>query len=181
METAKLGPLAFYKVPGWGCVGWAGRVERGEAGWEQSLRSRTVVGQEPSRLCCRQPDCFLRQASVPGSALERREPWPLPGLQPGPGTAAAALLHPSGSQTGTQVRAAVLQHALDVTDHGPYVPGLGAVTCVFSLAPGRAPEEGFQTRGFFQMLPVRHFPCYSLSAHLPQAASNPLLNRGCGI
>lgn len=28
------------------------------------------------------------------------------------------------------------------------------------------------------MLPVRHFPCYSLSAHLPQAASNPLLNWG---
>lgn len=22
-ETAKLGPLAFYKVPGWGCMGWA--------------------------------------------------------------------------------------------------------------------------------------------------------------
>lgn len=96
METAKLGPLAFYKVPGWGRLGRAG--SRG-CGPEQSL------GREPSRLCCGSTAaaCIRPLSAWPRLGPEVLQALVSMGLRLGPGTTAMALLHPSCFQTAVQM------------------------------------------------------------------------------
>jgi len=116
IETAKLGPLAFYKVPSWGCGGWARRLERGRLGragrrgeGPEQIWGRSLWGSAAGSLC----QAFVR--------LSLAWPWPAASLglfwacRLGPGTAAAAALHPLGSQTGMRVWAVLLGHS-DLTD-----------------------------------------------------------------
>lgn len=64
METAKLGPLAFYKVPTWGRMGWAGGVEWGRLGWLVA----EVSAQSSAGTLLPKPDWFLCQSFCYSSA-----------------------------------------------------------------------------------------------------------------
>lgn len=182
METAKLGPLAFYKVPNWGCVGRAGRAECGETGREQRLRSRMVLGQEPSRLCCRQPECFLHQAFVCQSpAWPRRIAslglfWAC-SLGLGSSCPVAPAGFPNGNAGNRQWCSStrcMLLTSRCWSALGPYVPGLGAVIHVFRLTPGRAPAKGFRTQGFFPDADSQAFsPLQPVCSSSPDSVQSP--------
>lgn len=137
METAKLGPLAFYKVPGWGCMGW-GRLAQARSrgcGPEQSW------GRGPSRLSCGSPaaSCIRPLSAQPRLGPEVLQALASMGLSLGPGTTAVALLHPSSSQTAVQVPALMcgaqgLAHGAETCvhcgGHDVAAPALQSTICV---------------------------------------------------
>lgn len=137
METAKLGPLAFYKVPGWGCMGWGGLAQARSRGCgpEQSW------GRGPSRLSCGSPaaSCIRPLSAQPRLGPEVLQALASMGLSLGPGTTAVALLHPSSSQTAVQVPALMcgaqgLAHGAETCvhcgGHDVAAPALQSTICV---------------------------------------------------
>lgn len=141
--------------------------EAGSGGGAQWLWSQSFPG-----LCRLQPNCFMRQAlSWPRSAVSRGLLWV---RCLGPGSAAALLLF--GSQTGVRVLAAMLRHLLTIADAGRFSGPRCRAGCshpVSHLAPGRAPEVGFQTRGFFQLWPVRRPPLQPVCSSSPGSVHSP--------
>lgn len=145
--------------------------EAGSGGGAQWLWSQSFPG-----LCRLQPNCFMRQAlSWPRSAVSRGLLWV---RCLGPGSAAALLLF--GSQTGVRVLAAMLRHLLTIADagrfSGPRCRAGCSHPCHISLLGGPL-KWGFRPE-VSSSCGQSGAPRYSLSAHLPQAASIPLLIRG---
>lgn len=165
METAKLGPLAFYKVPPRGA--WVGLW----GGWERRWRS-VVVEPELSRAL--PPAAQLLHAPGPVLAPERCEPWPPLGSLPGSGfcSSSAVVRVPDRSAGPGSNAPALADHCRRWSVLGPEVQGW-VQSPVSHLAPGRAPEVGFQTRGFFQLWPVRRPPLQPVCSSSPGSVHSP--------
>lgn len=116
METAKLGPLAFYKVPPRGA--WVGLW----GGWERRRRS-VVVEPELSRAL--PPAAQLLHAPGPVLAPERCEPWPPLGSLPGSGfcSSSAVVRVPNRSAGPGSNAPALADHCRRWSVLGPEVQG----------------------------------------------------------
>ena len=140
-----------WSVGGWAGLGAGGKVQnRSGAGAFGALLPAACV--RPSSACPWLGPGLLRALASSGLAAWVRAPQQLPHC-----TRWAPKRECGCGQCCSGTRTLLTSRHCSAL--GPCVPRLGAVTRMFSLTPGRAPEKGFHTRGFFQMLPVRHLPC----------------------